>query len=53
MFIRRKGQEAAEEVNIAGLHERVIYMLGRLHFRTSFSAKCAQAQRRALPFCQA
>ncbi len=36
-FIRRKGQEAAEEVNISGLHERVIYMLGRLHFRTSFS----------------
>ena len=36
-FICRKGQEAAEEVNIAGLHERVIYMLGRLHFRTSFS----------------
>ncbi len=36
-FIRRKGQEAAEEVNIGGLHERVIYMLGRLHFRTSFS----------------
>ncbi|MFO0941038.1 MAG: ribonuclease Y [Pirellulales bacterium] len=36
-FIRRKGQEAAEEVNISGLHEKVIYMLGRLHFRTSFS----------------
>ncbi|MCA9193109.1 MAG: ribonuclease Y [Planctomycetales bacterium] len=36
-YIRRKGQEAAEEVNISGLHERVIYMLGRLHFRTSFS----------------
>lgn len=36
-FIRRKGQEAAEEVNIGGLHEKVIYMLGRLHFRTSFS----------------
>ncbi len=36
-FIRRKGQEAAEEVNIGGLHERIIYMLGRLHFRTSFS----------------
>ncbi len=36
-FIRRKGQEAAEEVNVSGLHERVIYMLGRLHFRTSFS----------------
>ena len=25
------------EVNINGLHERVIYMLGRLHFRTSYS----------------
>lgn len=36
-FIRRKGQEAAEEVNIGGLHEKIIYMLGRLHFRTSFS----------------
>ncbi len=36
-FIRRKGQEAAEEVDIGGLHERIVYMLGRLHFRTSFS----------------
>ncbi len=36
-FIRRKGQEAAEEVNIGGLHDKIIYMLGRLHFRTSFS----------------
>ncbi|MFK7738529.1 MAG: ribonuclease Y [Pirellulaceae bacterium] len=36
-YIMRKGQEAAEEVNIAGLHQKVIYMLGRLHFRTSFS----------------
>ncbi len=36
-FIRRKGQEAADEVDIGGLHERIIYMLGRLHFRTSFS----------------
>jgi len=36
-FIRKKGQEAAEEVNVNGLHERVLYMLGRLHFRTSFS----------------
>jgi ribonucrease Y len=35
--IRRKGQEAAEEVNVPGLHDKVIYMLGRLHFRTSFS----------------
>lgn len=36
-FIIRKGREAAEEVNIGGLHEKIIYMLGRLHFRTSFS----------------
>ncbi len=36
-FIRRKGDEAAQEVNVHGLHERVIYMLGRLHFRTSYS----------------
>ncbi len=36
-FIRRKGEEAAQEVNIQGLHERTIEMLGRLHFRTSYS----------------
>ncbi len=36
-YVRRKGEEAAEEVNIHGLHERIVYMLGRLHFRTSYS----------------
>ncbi len=36
-FIRRKGEEAAQEVNLQGFHERVIEMLGRLHFRTSYS----------------
>ncbi len=36
-FIRRKGDEAAQEVNIQGLHERIVYMIGRLHFRTSYS----------------
>jgi ribonuclease Y len=36
-FIRRKGEEAAQEVNVHGLHDRVTYMLGRLHFRTSYS----------------
>jgi ribonuclease Y len=36
-FIRRKGEEAAQEVNIHGLHERMIQMLGRMHFRTSYS----------------
>ncbi|KLU04009.1 Hydrolase (HAD superfamily) [Rhodopirellula islandica] len=36
-FILQKGQEAASEVNVSGLHDRVIEMLGRLHFRTSYS----------------
>lgn len=36
-FMQKKGQEAAQEVNVHGLHERVIMMLGRLHFRTSYS----------------
>ncbi len=35
--IQRKGREAAEEVNVIGLHDKVIEMLGRLHFRTSYS----------------
>jgi ribonuclease Y len=36
-FIQRKGEEAAQEVNIHGLHPKILYMLGRLHFRTSYS----------------
>ena len=36
-LIRKKGEEAVQEVNIQGLHERLTYMLGRLHFRTSYS----------------
>lgn len=36
-LILQKGREAADEVNISGLHDRVIEMLGRLHFRTSYS----------------
>jgi ribonuclease Y len=36
-FIRKKGEEAAQEVNVQGLHDRIAYMLGRLHFRTSYS----------------
>ncbi len=36
-FVKKKGEEAADEVNIGGLHERIIDMLGRLHFRTSYS----------------
>ena len=36
-LIRKKGEEAVQEVNVQGLHERLAYMLGRLHFRTSYS----------------
>lgn len=36
-FIRKQGEEAAHEVDVPGLHERIIYLLGRLHYRTSYS----------------
>ncbi len=36
-FIQKKGLEATQEVDIHGLGDRLIYMLGRLHFRTSYS----------------
>ncbi len=35
--ITQKGHEAADEVGVAGLHEKIIQMLGRLHFRSSYS----------------
>ena len=35
--IRVKGTEATQEVNIQGLKKPVIELLGRLHFRTSYS----------------
>ncbi|MBM4004163.1 MAG: ribonuclease Y [Planctomycetes bacterium] len=35
--IQKKGEAAAQEVNIGALHPRISYMLGRLHFRTSYS----------------
>lgn len=36
-FIRRQGEEAAQEVDVHGLHPKIIQLLGRLHFRTSYS----------------
>jgi ribonuclease Y len=36
-LIMQKGREAADEVNVPGLSDRLIEMLGRLHFRTSYS----------------
>lgn len=36
-FIQKKGEQAADEVGIGNVHPKVLYMLGRLHFRTSYS----------------
>ena len=36
-FVKKKGREAADEVNVPGLHGKIVEMLGRLHFRTSYS----------------
>lgn len=36
-LIDKRGAEAAEEVGVMGLHPKVLHMLGRLHFRTSYS----------------
>lgn len=35
--IQKLGEEACLEVDIQGLHERIVNLLGRLHFRTSYS----------------
>ena len=35
--VMQKGREAVEEVNVHGLDKRIIEMLGRLHYRTSYS----------------
>ncbi len=36
-FIKQKGDEACQEADVLGLHDRVVEMLGRLYFRTSYS----------------
>jgi ribonuclease Y len=35
--IMQAGREAADEVGIGNLHEKLLYYMGRLHFRTSYS----------------
>ncbi len=35
--VQKLGQEAAQEAEVHGLHERIVNLLGRLHFRTSYS----------------
>ena len=36
-FIQKAGEEACQEVDLFGLNERLVSLLGRLHFRTSYS----------------
>lgn len=40
--IRKLGIEACEEAGVRGLHEKVIYLMGRLHFRVSYSQNVRQ-----------
>jgi len=35
--IQKLGEEACHEAEIHGLHDRIVNLLGRLHFRTSYS----------------
>jgi ribonuclease Y len=35
--IQKLGEEASQEADVPGLHEKIIYLLGRLRFRTSYS----------------
>lgn len=35
--LQRLGEEACEEADVHGLHEKIVHLLGRLHFRTSYS----------------
>lgn len=36
-FIRKQGNEAAQEAEVPGLHEKLLDLMGRLYFRTSYS----------------
>ncbi len=35
--LQKLGQEACQETDVHGLHERIVHLLGRLQFRTSYS----------------
>src|SRR5712691_3494205 len=37
VFVRCTGQEACQEAGVLGLHEKLVDLMGRLHFRTSYS----------------
>jgi ribonuclease Y len=36
-FIRKQGNEAAQEAGVPSLHEKLLDLMGRLYFRTSYS----------------
>ena len=36
-FIRKQGNEAAQEAGVPGLHDKLVDLMGRLYFRTSYS----------------
>lgn len=36
-FIHRQGNEAAQEAGVPNLHDKLLDLMGRLHFRTSYS----------------
>jgi ribonuclease Y len=36
-FIRKQGLEAAQEAGVPALHDQIVRLMGRLHFRTSYS----------------
>lgn len=40
--IRKLGRQAVQEVDVSGLHEKFIELLGRLRFRTSYSQNVLQ-----------
>jgi ribonuclease Y len=41
-LILRKGKEAVMELELRNVHERIVQLLGRLHFRTSYSQNVLQ-----------
>jgi len=35
--IQKRGEEAVHEADVPGLHPRLVYLMGRLHYRSSYS----------------
>lgn len=41
-FIQKTGNEASQDIEVLGLNERIVNLLGRLHFRTSYTQNVLQ-----------